>query len=176
MCLQEAVNIWYGHLWSPQLGDKWSYMVGCAESWMDRRQLCRKWPFCLGGHIKPGYALTSKQASNLLSSVTTCVVSLDQQVNLSQSFLRLCLCPLWTHQWILGNILSPLNRRWQSEVGSVENSQGPGAHDAWVGQGGWVCPTWRKSWGDFIDVCSYLLGGLREDGTRLFSWATAGRQ
>lgn len=34
------------------------------------------------------HAHTSKQASNLLGSVTTCVVSLDKQVNLSQSFLR----------------------------------------------------------------------------------------
>ena len=35
------------------------------------------------------HVLTSKQASNLLGSVTTCVVSLNKQVNLSQSFLRL---------------------------------------------------------------------------------------
>lgn len=71
MYLQEAVNIWYGHLRSPELGDKWSYMVGCAESWMDRRQLCRKWPFCLGVHMKPGSEACSysKQASNLLGSL-----------------------------------------------------------------------------------------------------------
>lgn len=158
-------------MWSPVFGDRWSHMVGCAESWMDRSQLCRKWPLCLGGHVEPGseacsYFKASQQPPGLCyylcsqswqAGQSESVIS--ETVNLSHFWDSACVpCGLTSEYWarFFPHWVEDDNLKW--DQWRTPRDLEPRTHEK-AKEAGFVQPGEEKALGSHLYWCLQLPAG-----------------